>query len=60
MTSDPKSPMPGAFAKLAGFFLICGTVGAVAVRHWWPILLFVVAILCCLVVANRIEAKYPR
>lgn len=60
MASDQKSPMPGAFARLAGFFLICGAVASVAVWHWWPLLLFFVLILCCLMVANRIETRYPR
>ena len=55
-----NSPMPSAFAKLAGFFLLCGVVASVAVWHWWPLLLFGVVILCCLVVANKIEEKYPR
>jgi protein-S-isoprenylcysteine O-methyltransferase Ste14 len=54
------SPMPGAFAKLAGFFTVCGLVGSVAVGHWWPMLLFGTLIFLCLLVANRIEEKYPR
>jgi len=60
MASDPKSPMPGAFAKLAGFFIVCGLVASVAVRHLWPMLLFGVLILLCLMVANKIEANNPR
>jgi len=61
MASDPKtSPMPGAFAKLAGFFTICGLVASVAVRHLWPMGLFGLLILLSLMVANKIEANNPR
>lgn len=61
MASDPKSsPMPGAFAKLSGFFILCGLVASVAVRHWWPVLLFLVLIFLSLLVANKIEEKNPR
>lgn len=60
MASDPKSPMPAAFAKLSGFFIMCGVIASVAVRHWWPMLLFGVLILLCLMVANKIEANNPR
>ena len=62
MAVDPKKPagpMPGAFAKLAAAFLIAGAVASVATRSLVPLLLFVVAIYVCLLVANRIEKKYP-
>jgi amino acid transporter len=52
--------MPAAFAKLSGFFILCGVIASVAVRHWWPLLLFGVLILLCLMVANKIEANNPR
>jgi hypothetical protein len=60
MASDPKSPMPAAFAKLAGFFIMCGLVASVAVRHLWPLGLFGLLILLCLMVANKIEANDRR
>ena len=54
-----RSPMPGAFAKLAGAFLLAGIATSIAVGSFWPIVLFSAAIYFCLLVANSIEKKHP-
>jgi len=51
--------MPGAFAKLAGAFLLAGIATSIAVGSFWPIVLFSAAIYFCLLVANSIEKKHP-
>lgn len=55
----PASPMPGAFAKLAGAFFVAGAVASIATASFVPLVVFAIAIYVCLLVANRIEKTYP-
>jgi hypothetical protein len=55
----PASPMPGAFAKLAGAFFVAGAVASIATASFVPLVVFIVALYPCLVAANAIEKSYP-